>query len=80
MEDQVWSQPKGYVTDPIRIGNGIPDPAGGRAPEGRTGRTERSGERNHGEALRAAHAAQGARISHRAAQSGFPGNQGRLCG
>ncbi len=78
LEDQVWSQPKGYITDPVRTGNGflilrVED-------HQKAGQAELSEVENEiiGEALCAPHAAQGARVSHETAQGGLPRNQGRL--
>ena len=49
LEDLVWDQPKGYVTDPINTVQRLSDPARRRTSEGRPSRTLRSRERSDGQ-------------------------------
>ncbi len=78
LEDAVWNQPKGYITDPIRTDNGFLDSARRRSPEGRPSRAVRSGEPNQRDTARAQAGRRRSRIPHQAAQGRFPRDQGRL--
>ena len=78
LEDLVWNQPKGYITDPVKVANGflilrVEDHQ--KAGQAELSEVE---NRDHREASRAQAGRRRSRVSHQAAQGRFPRDQGRL--
>ena len=67
LEELVWNQPKGYITDPIKTPNGFLILRVEEHQKDRPSRTGGSGERDYLEVAPAAHGRLAAHLSHQAA-------------
>jgi len=78
-DDLVFKEKKGYVTDPIRIANGFLILKVEERYD-RPGTAGRSGKRDHGAALHAAHAAESAGVPDQAARGCVSRDSRGICG
>ena len=79
MEDVVFKEKKGYVTDPFKVAAGLRDPRSRRALRGRTGQLRRGRRRDPGDAWRSRRWSRKIReFLTRLRDGSVPGNQGRL--